>query len=212
MTNWRFSVCLALCGLMPSGLSATKAKLDADTCTSLRLEQIKFRQSGVLDDLSKGAEWAKSNLAPDRLREIAHYLELDEQVKFGCRDAKLSPAAEKASEAAARIEINSDADPTAPVTNDPPKPGTAGDKKAAPKKVERKKSGGADKAKDSQAPKASKQSRTGKSPDAAAQKSPGPDETGSLPWASGAASSGGTQGTGQTLGFGETTVQPHASP
>jgi hypothetical protein len=212
MKNWRFSICLALCGLMPNGLSATKAKLDAETCTSLRLEQIKFRQSGVLDDLSKGAEWAKSNLAPDRLREIAHYLELDEQVKFGCRDAKLSPAAEKASEAAARIEINSDADPTAPVTNDPPKPGSAADKKAAPKKVDRKKSGGADKAKDNQAPKASKQSRSGTSPGTIGGTPSASAETGSLPWASGAASAAGTQGTGQPLGFGETTVQPHASP
>ena len=48
---------------------------------------------------------------------------LDEQVEFGCRDSKLSPEAEKASEAASRIEKNSDADPTAPVTATSPKAG-----------------------------------------------------------------------------------------
>jgi hypothetical protein len=121
---------------------ATKPKLDPDTCTSLRLEQIKFRQSGILDDMGKGAAWAKANLSADRLREIQHYLELDEQVQFGCRDAKLSDEAKRASEAAARIEINSDADPTAPVSKDPPKPAGAADKtdkQGATKKAAKKK-------------------------------------------------------------------------
>src|SRR3954468_15435285 len=83
----------------PAASRATNPKIDADTCTTLRLEQIKFRQSGILDDMSKGPDWAKTNLSADRLREIEHYMMLDEQVKFGCRDAKLSPEAEKASEA-----------------------------------------------------------------------------------------------------------------
>jgi hypothetical protein len=119
---YRAIAALAFC-LVPASGRATEAKIDADICAALRLEQIKFRQSGILDDMSKGPEWAKANLPPDRLREVEHYLQLNEQVKFGCRDAKLSPEAEKASEAAARIEINSDADPTAPVASDSPKPG-----------------------------------------------------------------------------------------
>lgn len=133
----RRTIVLAALFAVPLHAHATQAKIDADTCSSLRLEQIKFRQSGILDDLSKGADWAKANLSADRLREIEHYMQLDEQVKFGCRDAKLSPEAQRASEAAARIEINSDADPTAPVAKDPPKPGGAdksADKKPAPKK------------------------------------------------------------------------------
>jgi hypothetical protein len=134
----RHAATIAAICFAPLAALATQAKIDADTCTSLRLEQIKFRQSGILDDMSKGPEWAKANLSADRLREIEHYMQLDEQVKFGCRDAKLSPEAERASEAAARIEINSDADPTAPVANDPPKPGAA-TKKDAPKKTSRKK-------------------------------------------------------------------------
>jgi hypothetical protein len=138
----RYILFAAIC-LAPPAAWATKPKLDPDTCTSLRLEQIKFRQSGILDDMSKGAAWAKANLSADRIREIQHYLELDEQVRFGCRDAKLSDEAKRASEAAARIEINSDADPTLPVAKDPPKPGAmsdkAADKHGSPKKAVKKK-------------------------------------------------------------------------
>lgn len=121
-------ILFAAISLAPVNAWATNPKLDPDTCTSLRLEQIKFRQSGILEDINKGAAWAKANLSADRLREIQHYMELDEQVQFGCRDAKLSDEARRASEAAARIEINSDADPTAPAAKDPPKPGGPGDK------------------------------------------------------------------------------------
>jgi len=132
----------------PGHARATQAKIDPETCAQLRLEEIKFRQSGIMDDISKGADWAKANLSPDRLREVQQYLQLDEQVQFGCRDAKLSPEAEKASEAAVRIELNSDADPLAPPppakspapgVNDPPKPGVAAKKKSAHKQAAPKK-------------------------------------------------------------------------
>ena len=116
LTVERYIVAVALgaSAVLATSARATDPKIDADTCTQLRLEQIKFRQSGIVDDMQKGPEWAKANLTPDRLREVEHYMALDEQVKFGCRDAKLSPEAEKASEAASRIEINSDADPPTP--------------------------------------------------------------------------------------------------
>jgi hypothetical protein len=137
-----FAAVIAAVLCVPIPAWATKPKLDTDTCTSLRLEQIKFRQSGILNDMSKGAAWAKANLSADRMREIEHYLELDEQVQFGCRDAKLSAEAKRASEAAARIELNSDADSTAPVSKDPPKPGAAAQSNAkdVPKKETKKKS------------------------------------------------------------------------
>ncbi|WP_045836484.1 hypothetical protein [Hyphomicrobium sp. 99] len=138
------AIAIALTFCAPISVWATQPKVDPDTCSTLRLEQIKFRASGILDDMSKGPQWAKSNLPAERLREIEHYIQLDEQVKFGCRDAKLSPEAERASEAAARLELNSDADPTAPVAHDPPKPGAATkpgapEKKDAPKKATHKK-------------------------------------------------------------------------
>ena len=119
----RSALALAASIVWASAALATQPKLDAETCAQLRLEQIKFRQSGILNDMRKGPEWAKANLTPERLREVEHYLTLDEQVEFGCRDARLSPDAEKASEAASRIEKNSDADPTAPLSAASPKAG-----------------------------------------------------------------------------------------
>jgi hypothetical protein len=154
LLSFRHAVAMALAPLLCAPIGAlfsawaTQPKVDPDTCKALRLEQIKFRASGVLDDMSKGPQWAKANLSAEKLREIEHYIQLDEQVKFGCRDAKLSPEAERASEAAARIEINSDADPTVPAAHDPPKPGSektgpqnpaSPAKKEAPKKATQKK-------------------------------------------------------------------------
>lgn len=119
----RCAIALAASLVLATAAFATQPKIDAETCAQLRLEETKFRQSGILNDISKGAEWAKANLTPERLRDVEHYLTLGEQVEFGCRDAKLSPDAEKASEAASRIEKNSDADPTAPLSAASPKAG-----------------------------------------------------------------------------------------
>ncbi|WP_246317456.1 hypothetical protein [Hyphomicrobium methylovorum] len=119
-----FAVLLFVAG--PTAVAhATEAKIDDATCVQLRAEQSKLRHAGVSDDLKKGVAWAKSNLAPARMRDVEQYIRLDEQLKFGCRDAKPSLAAEKARAAAARIEANSDADPLVPVAVDPAKPGAA---------------------------------------------------------------------------------------
>jgi hypothetical protein len=117
----RCAITLAASLVSATAAFATQPKIDAETCAQLRLEESKFRQSGILNDMSKGPEWAKANLTPERLRAVEHYLTLGEQVEFGCRDAKLSADAEKASEAASRIEKNSDADPTAPLSAASPK-------------------------------------------------------------------------------------------
>lgn len=201
--------------------SATQPKVDADTCSALRLEQIKFRSSGILDDMSKGPEWAKANLPADRLREIEHYIQLDEQVKFGCRDAKLSPEAERASEAAARIEMNSDADPTAPVAHDPPKPGSqkavSPEKKDVPKKAtHHKKAKPSDPKAENDKP--AKAAKSKISQETAAPAPPvivhdayrgdfRPAET-----ASGSSPSYAPDPSLPSLGFGETVVMPHSGP
>lgn len=103
----------------PAAAFATPARLDAETCNQLRLEQIKFKQLGVVSDIEKGGTWGKANLSAERLREIEQYIQLDEQVKFGCRDAKLTADGERASEAARRLELNPDLDPTAPLPASP---------------------------------------------------------------------------------------------
>ncbi|MFT3730584.1 MAG: hypothetical protein QM780_04030 [Hyphomicrobium sp.] len=189
---------------------ATKAKLDSETCDSLRLEQIKFRQSGILDDLNKGAAWAKANLSAERLRDIQHYLELDEQVQFGCRDAKITVEAKRASEAAARIEINSDADPTAPIAKDPPKPGAAAAKKDGPQKATKK---AAHKGKSAKAS-SGKDSKADRVPEPSASPAPAVAASGG---GSGEASASGGAADAQTpslpaFGFGDTTVFPQSSP
>jgi hypothetical protein len=213
----RATIIAAIC-LAPVGAEATQPKIDADTCTSLRLELIKFRQSGILDDMSKGAEWAKANLTADRLREIEHYMQLDEQVKFGCRDAKVSPEAERASAAAARIEINSDADPTAPLANDPPKPGAA-DKKDAPKKTSGNKAKSSDpKAQKHRAKKSSKASQVDGAPQPPVAVQSNPESAGSSVTSAPAETSSvsdpptANDPSLPAFGFGETTVLPHSAP
>jgi hypothetical protein len=121
---YRFScaAALAIC-FATSAASATEPKLDNETCTQLRLEHMKFVQSGAASDLERGATWAKGNLSSEKLREMELFIQLDEQIKFGCRDAKMTMDAERAAEAAKRLELNPDADPTLPL----PAAGSDGD-------------------------------------------------------------------------------------
>ena len=100
--------------LAPLPAFATQPKLDTETCNQLRLEHMKYVASGAADELQRGPEWGKNNLAQDKLRDLELFMQLDEQIKFGCRDAKLTMDAERAGEAAKRLELNPDADPTAP--------------------------------------------------------------------------------------------------
>ncbi len=204
------AIIAAIC-FVPFAAAATQPKIDSDTCTTLRLEQIKFRQSGVLDDMSKGAEWAKANLSADRLREIEHYMQLDEQVKFGCRDAKLSPEAERASEAAARIEINSDADPTAPTANDPPKPGAA-DKKDAPKKTSGKKSKAATPSDKPRKKKKASQADVAPQPPVVVQSASEPITSAPAETSSVSSPAAAEDPPLPAFGFGETVVLPHSAP
>lgn len=196
--------------LVPAAAHATKPKLDSDTCAQLRVEETKFRQSGILSDMSKGPEWAKANLSADRLREVQHYIELDEQIQFGCRDARLSVDAAKASEAAARIEINSDADPTVPLVKDPAKPdaSTAAKPKKAPAKSTHKKAKTVD-------PKSGSLEQPKKTTTSSLPVAPPPQPSVAGQGSSTAQSSGFAPDSEPTLpafGFGETVVLPHSTP
>lgn len=107
------------CASLAWPVSAGQPKLDKDTCVQLHAEQSTFVQSGILADLQRGPEWGKSNLSADRMREIEHYIMLDEQIKFACREATLTPEMQRASDVAKRLELNPDADPFVPI----PEPG-----------------------------------------------------------------------------------------
>ena len=118
---------LAALAALAQSASAGTPKLDKDTCAQLRGEQANFVQTGILADLQRGPEWAKTNLGAPRLRDIEHFIALDEQLKFGCREATLTPEAMRAGEEALKIEANPDLDPNAP----PPAPAAAGSDAAA---------------------------------------------------------------------------------
>lgn len=105
-----FGFCLAL-----TPVHAATPKLDKETCAQFKTEQIKFIQSGILADLQRGPEWGKANLSADRLREVEHYIQLDEQIKFACREATLTPDLAKIEEIAKRLETNPNIDPFAPL-------------------------------------------------------------------------------------------------
>jgi hypothetical protein len=199
--------------LAPAVAHATKPKLDRDTCSQLRAEEKKFRQSGILNDMSKGPQWAKANLSAERLRDVRHYIELDEQVQFGCRDAKPSVDAAKASAAAARIELNSDADPTVPLVKDPAKPGNpaanphAKTKKTQPKSTHKKGKTGDPKSGTLEQPQKPKAASISAPPAAKRSAAAGDGTT-----ERSSAFSGDGELPQPVFGFGETVVLPHSAP
>lgn len=101
--------------LVFAGAVQAAPKLDKETCDQLKAEQTKFVETGIVADIEKGAAWGKANLSTERLREVEHFILLDEQLKFGCRQVTLTIDAMRAGEAARRLELNPNADPTAPV-------------------------------------------------------------------------------------------------
>ena len=101
--------------LLSLSATAGTAKLDKETCAQFKTEQVKFIQSGILADLQRGPAWGKSNLSADRLREIEHFIMLDEQIKFACREATLTPNLMQVEEVAKRLEMNPNIDPFAPL-------------------------------------------------------------------------------------------------
>ncbi|MEQ1718182.1 MAG: hypothetical protein ABL907_19750 [Hyphomicrobium sp.] len=106
MTNIR-TIAFRLLVLAAFAVPACAApKLDKDTCDQLKVEQAKFLETGILSEIQKGAQWGKANLSAERLREVEHFILLDEQLKFGCRQVTLTIDAMRAGEAATQIELN----------------------------------------------------------------------------------------------------------
>lgn len=99
--TWRV---LSLAALATAGPAWAAPKLDKETCAQLKAEQTTFMASGIVEDLQRGPAWGKANLSPERLREIEHFILLDEQLKFGCRQVTLTADVLRAGEAASRIE------------------------------------------------------------------------------------------------------------
>jgi hypothetical protein len=63
---------------------AEAAPLDEAACNGIKTERDGLIAKGLETDLAKGAEWGKVNLPPDRLKEIARLIDLNEQLTFRC--------------------------------------------------------------------------------------------------------------------------------
>lgn len=73
----------------PAASNSDDPRPDLDRCAELRQEHIKVLQTGIVQDMQRGPEWAKFHLSKERLGEIEKYITLEEQLKFTCREANL---------------------------------------------------------------------------------------------------------------------------
>jgi hypothetical protein len=63
--------------------------LDPDTCGKLKVEREGLEQAGARSNMAKGPEWAKANLAADKLEQIRRLIELEGQLLFRCSGQRL---------------------------------------------------------------------------------------------------------------------------
>ncbi|HEX2842402.1 hypothetical protein [Hyphomicrobium sp.] len=73
--------------LAPAVLAAPQAvaaPLDPPACTALKTEYDGLIAAGAKADMDRGPEWAKTNLAPDRLGKIERLIAIEEQLSFRC--------------------------------------------------------------------------------------------------------------------------------
>lgn len=86
--GWEMRICRALLAaalclpaLAPGALAAP---LEPQACTSLKTEYDGLVGAGAKADMAKGPDWAKANLAPERLKRIERVIALEEQLSFRC--------------------------------------------------------------------------------------------------------------------------------
>ncbi len=110
------AVMVAVVTLSPT---ANAAPLDAGSCEVARVEQGQLDTDGVRADVERGADWGRSNLAPERLRLVARWIELEEQILFRCPRPKPPP------ESAATAALDSQTAPPGTETADKANAGEA---------------------------------------------------------------------------------------
>ena len=98
------AVLLTVFALLPLGGAAAE-RLDKEACEALKAEQAALVEAGAKADMERGPEWAKANLAPDRLKRIARLLEVDEGLAFRCPQPRLPP-----------VEVEAKSAPAAPAS------------------------------------------------------------------------------------------------
>src|SRR5262245_37441091 len=82
MTRSAFSLALAAVLLQAPASWATQ--LDKESCTKLKSEQVQLEKDGARSSLGKGPDWAKANLAPEKIEHVRRLIEVDEQLLFRC--------------------------------------------------------------------------------------------------------------------------------
>jgi hypothetical protein len=63
---------------------AVAAPLDPEACATLKSEYDGLVAGGAKSDKDRGPEWAKANLAPDRLGKVERLITVGEQLSFRC--------------------------------------------------------------------------------------------------------------------------------
>ena len=69
--------------LLQAGTAAA-APLDEEDCDKLKAEQTQLEGAGARADMTKGPEWAKTNLTPDKLGQVKRLIEVEELLMFRC--------------------------------------------------------------------------------------------------------------------------------
>ena len=85
----RFGIVLGAAAALAWAAPALAATLDQEACAKLKAELSQLELTGARGTLAKGPEWAKANLAADKLQQIKRLLELDEQILFRCQGKPL---------------------------------------------------------------------------------------------------------------------------
>src|SRR5262245_38116503 len=115
----------ALLGALSWALGgAAAAALDQEACARLKTELLQLELAGVRVSMAKGPDWAKANLATDKLDQIRRLLEVEAQILFRCQGKPLVVLPEGV-----------DAEPVPPERKEAGTPPPAADGKAAPKQV-----------------------------------------------------------------------------
>jgi hypothetical protein len=80
------------------------ATLDQEACARLKTELMQLELAGARSNMAKGPEWAKVNLASEKLQQIKRLLEIDEQILFRCQGKPLVVLPEGVDQEAAPAE------------------------------------------------------------------------------------------------------------
>ncbi len=84
MQAMRWPLAAVIVALAAVSGGARAAPLDEAACSAAKTERDGLVAKGLDADIARGAEWGKANLPPDRLKEVARLIELNEQLTFRC--------------------------------------------------------------------------------------------------------------------------------